>query len=343
MSSTRGNEDVIKLLLTLRNTAIPKSVDSGEAITYSALRDTVLDNAISILGPTKPIDSAIAKTELCVDHRKLANTVLERTFDVHTQLLRQKLKEAEEEAEMWRKVALFGSHGTPKNASLHLSALSPAMKVEQRCDSTQTAPENTTPSADLNQAVTFVGNQITALQELFAGKTDGVLMLLDTKVELLCSANINGIDEHRYPLETERPSLDTDIVAGPDSYNRSSPGSSIIIPRLPSAKQSFKAKTRKAVSVPVFPVTSPLVKSAAGREAVTAFSPAKPTEPVVSTHGDSVVSNPAAQAVDTGNSTDPLYVLRALHLKPRNSVSPRDATSLPRNKKQRQASQLPQL
>ncbi|GET85669.1 hypothetical protein LtaPh_0406200 [Leishmania tarentolae] len=113
---SNGEEQVIALLQELGATALPKFVDSGEALTYMAYRDGVLEKAIRLLNSEYIGPSSNSIQPLRVNSEQLANSVIERIFDEHTQVLRSKLAEAEKVADMWKKVALFG--GAEKGKSV---------------------------------------------------------------------------------------------------------------------------------------------------------------------------------------------------------------------------------
>lgn len=344
MLNTTRKDHVVGLLQKLKNTAVPKSLDSGEAITYLALKDTILDNAITILDASETIEAAKPATELCVDHQKLANAVLERTFDAHAQLLRQRLKEAEEEAEMWRKVTLFGRHRTLQSASTDMTAVMAAAREQHRSDGTQTPAEGFVPSTTSKASSPLAANEVEVMKHWLDNQAEATMTLLDKKLELFCQSSIVPSLENKSPLENKKGKPSTDADTEPDNYNRSLPDRPVANPCPPLGKPPSKTKQkRKMVTNPIVPFKPSSVKSPAGAQRAAALPPGKPAESGAFARQESALSSPTAPGCEDDNFSEPLYVLHTLHLAPRNSVSPSSTAHFSRNDKRGRQSQLPRL
>ncbi|KPA75543.1 hypothetical protein ABB37_08433 [Leptomonas pyrrhocoris] len=338
MLKTTRTDCIVELLKKLKNTAVPKSIDSGEAITYLAVKDTILNNVISFFDTSKSLDAAKPVSELCVDHQKLANAVLERTFDSHMQLLRHRLKEAESEAEMWRKVALLGQRTLMQNSSSDVTALLFATREQHRCHGTQTSLEDVPPNTNPTTTRLPSSNSLSAVEQLLAAHAENLVALLNQKVDLLCNANFSQLTENRSPLGDTKPK--TAIYTGSDSdrCDRSLPGTTFEATCAPLKRRNFKV-----ASNPIAPTKNCATKSPTDRQKVAIPSSQKHADGAAFARQDVISPNVCARYVETHDITQPLYVLHALQLNPRNGGSSDNVTRFPRNEERRLSSRLPPL
>lgn len=91
-------------LKKLRNMLIPQCVNIGDQLAYSACKERIIDDISFNLGFAE--ETGQKPEILSVDPQKIAHDVIERTFDSHARLLREKLRVSEIDREKWKKIAL---------------------------------------------------------------------------------------------------------------------------------------------------------------------------------------------------------------------------------------------
>lgn len=335
------NSEIVELLKVLKSTDVPKSVDSGEAITYLALKDAILDNAISVLDSFEAESTVELKKELCVDHQKLASAALERIFDKHTQVLRQKLKEAEEECEMWRKVTLFGRCRTVRNSSTDAAAFLCVTKEHRRSTSTQTdMNENPAPTAHLDE-------YMAAAQQWLEEMTESSLSLLDAKVERLCYVYPPSSPDNQSPLENSKSRAMNGSAIDAGKLHRASPTASASETCSPGQKITLKSRVntphRKVAPIPITPIKSPASKTSNAVPKPAVRLPSKRENSTISPRQDATTLNQVARSFDGDGHVEPLYVLHTLQLKARNSVYPSIGISAAKIERCKPLQHLPQL
>lgn len=340
-------KQVVILLQTLKCTSVPRSVDSGEAITYLALKDIILENAIGILGTSEPVDETKPLTELCVDHQQLANAVLERTFDAHMQLLRQKLKKAEEEADMWRQVTLFGRHRTLQTTSTEVTAVLSTVRKHSRCQGTQTCSDDAVLKTNSSAMSLLLQNDLEAVEQWFTEDIETSMALLDKKVELFCSASFTPAPENKSPLENIQSKPAAGLGTESGNFSHSLPEAPVAntcssLAEIP-LKANHDTKCRKPASAQIVPIKSPTARSPVGQPRNSALSSRKQHDGNAFARQGTASPDLATQSFKGDNSREPLYILQALQLKPRSSVSSSSAAHFTQNDKCQLPFQLPQL
>ncbi|KPI83167.1 hypothetical protein ABL78_7811 [Leptomonas seymouri] len=337
MSNPMHKGHAVELLRQLKNTTVPKSVDSGEAITYIALKDAIIDNVISIISVPEHSDAEKPLTPLCVDHQKLANVVLERTFDAHTQLLQQRLKEAEREAAMWRKVTLFGGHRMTQNAITDVAALLPAATEQHQCQSTQTYPDDVLSNAYFAADRVISSSPCTTVEQWFSVQAENLMVLLGKKAKLLCEASFSQVSRNMSVFENTEPQLVSYTGSDTGNYSRSLPESAIVAPCSPLEKKRNKKAPGLIASVRSSATKSPMTRHIA---ASTSFH--KEADRANFAEQDCASPNFDMYSLKRGSTSQPLYIVRTLQLKRRNSAAS-SSTTRTRNYKGSPAFHLPQL
>lgn len=100
-------EQVLSLLSQIRKLVVPQCLHVGDEVAFIARRDDLLDRACSLIKGETPIEPASPRPEtISVNQQELAATMIQNTFDQHKNLLRKRLREAEEEALKWKQTAL---------------------------------------------------------------------------------------------------------------------------------------------------------------------------------------------------------------------------------------------
>ncbi|CAG9567735.1 hypothetical protein LMJF_04_0625 [Leishmania major strain Friedlin] len=311
---SNGKEQVIALLQELGTTAIPKFVDSGEALAYMAYKDGVLEKAITLLNSEHSEPKSSSIEPLRVNSEQLANAVIERVFDEHTRVLRSKLAEAEKAAGMWKKVALCGGAEEGKSVC-HTALAQSTLCVPARVSvgSQVCSTDEDTAAFDSNASVQQRKLVCEAVKEWLAGWTAKMLSTVGEKLELWCSSQLGLTpvritqDEH----EVRRPSLDDSLMAL-DSQNSSRHAPrQVDNARLSSGKISSRGKNKISARK-----TSPSLALSPGENHVqplilsplnaAASSVPTPSHPKVGTHSPQY-AQPGSQ----------LYVMRTMSLKAR--------------------------
>ncbi|CBZ23295.1 hypothetical protein LMXM_04_0625 [Leishmania mexicana MHOM/GT/2001/U1103] len=242
-----GRDEVIALLQELKATAIPKFVDSGEALTYMAYRDGVLEKAIALLN-SEHIESESNRIQpLRVNSEQLANAVIERIFDEHTRVLRSKLTEAEKMADIWKKVALCGGAEEGKLAqhnALAQSALCVPARVSVGSQVCSTDEDAAASESNTNvQQCEFVFEAVT---EWLTGWTTKMLSTVGEKLELWCSSQfgLTPVRISKHAREVSRPSLDDSLMVLNSQNSASHAPRKIDNARLSSGKISRAGKSK---------------------------------------------------------------------------------------------------
>ncbi|KAG5487497.1 hypothetical protein LSCM1_07452 [Leishmania martiniquensis] len=308
-----GKERAIALLREFRATATPKFVDSGDALTYLAYKDEVLEKVVNLLSSAfiEPIPNCMQR--LHVNHEQLAKTVIERTFDAHTQVLRSKLAEAEKAADMWKKAALFGAaaDGSSEN---HTAPAQLVFCIPERLSAgSQTrsvAEEAAASESSTNvQPCYLICEEV---KEWLAGWVAKILDMVAEKLELWCSfqpclAAPAGVGQQEH--EGEHPRFD-DCMKASASRN--------------SMHHAFRKMNSAMVDGKMSRKEGGKATEEAGPAPPSLVSSETPVQ-ITSSHSyatTSIVSIPRLSNADAHLSLyappgSPLYVLRPINLKAR--------------------------
>ncbi|AYU75842.1 hypothetical protein LDBPK_040620 [Leishmania donovani] len=309
-----GREQVIALLRELEATAIPKFVDSGEALTYMAYKDGVLEKAITLLNAAHIEPKASSIQPLRVNSEQLANAVIERVFDAHTRVLRSKLAEAEKAADMWKKVALCGGAEEGKSAR-HTALAQSTLCVPARVSvgSQVCSIDEDAAASDSNTSVQQCKLVCEAVKEWLAGWTTKMMSTVGEKLELWCSSQLGltpvRISQHEH--EVRRPSLDDSLMVLDSRNSASHAPRKIDNARLhggniSSAGKSKISEQKTSSSLVLSPGENPVQPLILSPLDAAASSGPTPSHPKVGTHSPQY-AQPGSQ----------LYVMRTMSLKAR--------------------------
>lgn len=101
------NSDAIALLQKLKNVLVPSCKNVGEQLTYTAYKEQLIEEIIAKLQRNgDPTVHELRPELIRVDQQKIAQDVINRTFDIHMKILRSKARKLEIECEKWKRVAL---------------------------------------------------------------------------------------------------------------------------------------------------------------------------------------------------------------------------------------------
>lgn len=105
--TTMEQEELFGCLHRLRALCVPRCVKAADALAYVACRDAIIDRILDILSNGLVSPKEDGKSEvISVSQEKLAQDVIRRTFDAHKDILRRRLRVAEQEATEWKRLAL---------------------------------------------------------------------------------------------------------------------------------------------------------------------------------------------------------------------------------------------
>ncbi|KAG5511658.1 hypothetical protein JKF63_07255 [Porcisia hertigi] len=209
-------DQVIALLQEFRATLTPRFVDSGEALTYLAYKNEVLEKAVTLLsaGGLEPTLNDVQP--LRVNHEKLAANAIERIFDTHTALLRSKLAEAEKAANMWKKVALFGSAEKETSDRHNRVSRSSLCAPLQASVATQTScADEDTAASESDHCTQQYARVCEAVKRWLEGWSTEVLDILDEKLQFCCSSEIlfsTSVDRKQREHLSDSPRSDEVMV-----------------------------------------------------------------------------------------------------------------------------------
>lgn len=163
------NSDAVALLQKLKNILVPSCKNVGEQLTYTAYKDQLIDEIIAkIRRSSAPIDQKIRPELIKVDQQKIAQDVINRTFDIHMKILRAKLRRSEIECEKWKKVALGRIPSQEAyDLFLNVSGTIPEKENEDSCTQTETTSVQSSSSSSSSLEVQV--NLIAATSLWFEG------------------------------------------------------------------------------------------------------------------------------------------------------------------------------
>ncbi|CAD2220223.1 hypothetical protein AGDE_17008 [Angomonas deanei] len=148
-----NNEKKLLLCINkLEKLALPSCVSAAEEITYLACKEKILEEMKSTLNVSEGVAGSTSDHGfLTSDPHELAKDLIARTFDQHRDVVRNKLKEAEEEAEKWKNIALQADPDAEKkfggkmfiSSDKKLETLPETNKIAVVENSTQTECEST--------------------------------------------------------------------------------------------------------------------------------------------------------------------------------------------------------
>lgn len=129
-----NNEQIVFLLKKLKFLVVPQCKNVGEQLTYISYKEKIIDQILLCFD--KNFTTDFVPEVLRVDQQKMAEHVIDRTFDLHTKLLRNNLQRAQEEAAKWKKIAL-GKTDSEINPNNLCESLEASAKMIDRCTQTE--------------------------------------------------------------------------------------------------------------------------------------------------------------------------------------------------------------
>ncbi|KAK7202074.1 hypothetical protein NESM_000276100 [Novymonas esmeraldas] len=307
MRTQSEKELAIALLQELKATTTPKFVNSGEALTYLACKDEVLGRVIALLSSARSEPVPEEHQALNVNHQQLANAVIDRTFDAHTQILRSKLAEAEKEAAMWKRVALFGGAAgapSPSCTSLTLSDVATPLRIS--CATQASSPRHSAPEPRRKSSAQQSRPSRESVEDWLAQLSSGMMSALDAKLEYWRSSQMCLAADERASLRqltALSPSVDEDAKTPEKRSIRDPPAFKMDDTTLDSGKvgrtEKSKGSEHMTSTLLVFP-------SSAHTNSRFGASPLPPS-----------LSRATVRLQENTPSNSPLYVLGSMSLKVR--------------------------
>lgn len=182
------NSDEIKFLLKkVRNILVPKCVNIGEQLTYVAYKEKLIDEILAKIDGQQTHDESFREI-ISINQQKLAENVISRTFDSHSQILRLKVKRAEAERDKWMKLAL---QKIPNANELVLSMDDRQMERSTMNSSTQTEEVNEENGERERVDVTFESKDRESIAEIY----ENLLVLQASQLEW-CENALNAFVAH---------------------------------------------------------------------------------------------------------------------------------------------------